>query len=254
MVKRPVIHSSRVWGSLKVTLAFSIVVTMCALLYAIVVLVPELSSRLNQQTIGSKQANSKLVANGLSSVGPNPDKIKAGDASAVPTNEAPITPAPTYIGVTGPAGASGPPGGQGTSGERGKTGPSGPRGEPGPSGPSGPTGKRGTSGAAGEMGAVGATGVAGIVGPSGAIGPAGPSGAQGIQGPAGQDGQNGQDGADGQDGTNGKDAPVFVSDQVTNNGDGTCFDTWTLSDGSTITTNNYGCSPAPTSTAPTPSP
>src|SRR5882762_1586976 len=143
MVRRPVIHSSRVWGSLKVTLAFFVVVTMCALLYAIVVLVPELSSRLNQQTIGSKQANSKLVANGLSTVGPNPDKIKNGDASAVPTNVAPITPAPTYVGVTGP---TGPQGGQGSTGERGERGKTGPSGPPGPSGPSGASGKSGATG------------------------------------------------------------------------------------------------------------
>lgn len=247
MAKRPEIHSRTLWRGIQAALVCSIMLVVGAALYAVAVLVPSLTYRLDQQTVGSKQANSKLEANGLSTVGPEPEAIKAGKASAAPTNVAPTTPALTYVGVTGPAGAGGPPGGRGDTGKTGPSGPSGPSGATGKTGPKGAKGDKGNIGAVGSMGALGAPGSAGLIGPSGAVGP---SGAQGIQGPAGQDGQAGKDGADGKDGTDGKDAPVFVSDNRTNNGDGTCFDTWTLSDGSTIQTNNYDCSPAPSSTAP----
>lgn len=49
-------------------------------------------------------------------------------------------------------------------------------------------------------------------------------------------------------GKNGKDAPSIVSEHITNNGDGTCKNTLTMSDGSTVDSNVWNCSPSPTPT------
>lgn len=65
---------------------------------------PTVDYRLQQQTINAQQNQSKLLANHLSTVGPPATEISKGNASAEPTRVAPTTPAPTYVGVQGPAG------------------------------------------------------------------------------------------------------------------------------------------------------
>jgi len=166
-------------------------------LYIAFVRLPELAFRLGQQTTSNQQNQAKLQANHLKPVGAPAAEISRGNAKAVPTLEAPTTPAPVYVTVTGPVGPSG------ANGSAGATGPRGPRGARGPRGIKGPSGATGVTG----VGDTGAPGPAGPPGVSGAPGPAGPPGVAGDPGPAGVQGDPGPEGPAGPTGPAGPACP-----------------------------------------------
>jgi hypothetical protein len=161
---------------------------------------PTTQYRLDQQTISNKQHSAQLQANGIKPVGPNPNAISRGAATAPPPKDSPTTPAPVY--VTGPSGPAGPEGKTGypTDSQVSNAVKAYFKAHPVKANvsPQQITEAAATFAAqwlhdhpapAGKDGANGKNGSAGPAGPSGSPGATGPSGATGAQGPGPTDEQ-----------------------------------------------------------------
>lgn len=234
---------------------------------------PTVDYRLQQQTISNAQNQAKLQANHIATVGPPAAAISKGNATAVPTKDAPTTPAPTYtVGPTdaqvqaavaryfrahpvkAPVSAA-----QITqdaaayvaaylrthpapSGKRGATGPSGVPGSPGAEGSPGASGAAAPPPTDAQIAAAVQQYLPGAVAAYLIANPP-------ASGPAGSPGPSGPSGAAGDPGPSGAPGRGVAHSSIQLQADGSCDLIETYTDGTTEDAGQIACPPQSSGTA-----